>query len=109
MCVHTSPLPNQTIAVLDCPAAAHCGYSIIRKLFHMSPFILINTIHGRHHQNRLLYGGRKKKSILSSVFYGGILINSLPFSSPLNFLFSKKEFFHILFLIKIFLLVLLFS
>lgn len=33
-----------------------------------------------------------EKSIFSSIFYSGILINSLQFPSPLNFLFSKKEF-----------------
>lgn len=45
--VHIPTPPKQTIAVLDCPAAADGRYSII-KLFHMSPFILTNTIHDQH-------------------------------------------------------------
>ena len=46
--VHIPTPPKQTIAVLDCPAAADGSYSIIRKLFHMSSFILTNTIHDQH-------------------------------------------------------------
>ena len=88
VCVCTPTAPNQTTAAVDCPAGAYCGYSIIRKPFHMSPFILINRIHGQHPQNRLPYSGRRKSlSVLSSVFYSGVSMNSLQFSSPLNFLF----------------------
>ena len=46
--VHIPTPPKQTIAVLDFPAEADGRCSIIRKLFHMSPFILTSTIHDQH-------------------------------------------------------------